>query len=83
MHQFTHYEHLARLFDYPQRDYPAWVQSVYDVLAGRYVLAAAEIDAFAKSLPTEGEPFSQEALDEVQEIDNTRQQIEDFLSADR
>jgi nitrate reductase assembly molybdenum cofactor insertion protein NarJ len=68
MHRFAHYEHLARLFDYPQRNYPRWVQSVYDILAGRYVLAAAEIDVFAKSLPTEGKPFSQEALDEVQEI---------------
>lgn len=68
VHSLTHYEHLATLFDYPRRDYPAWVQSVYDVLAGRYVVAAAEIDAFARALPTEGEPFSPEALDEVQEI---------------
>jgi nitrate reductase assembly molybdenum cofactor insertion protein NarJ len=68
MHPFTHYEHLAKLFDYPQRDYPAWVQSIYDLLAGRYVLAAAQIDAFARILPTEGEPFTPDALDEVQEI---------------
>jgi len=68
MPPYTHYEHLAKLFDYPQRDYPAWVQSVYDMLAGRYVMAAAEIDAFARVLPTEGEPFTPEALDEVQEI---------------
>jgi len=68
MHPYTHYEHLAKLFDYPQRDYPAWVQSIYDLLAGRYVLAAAQIDAFARVLPTEGEPFTPEALDEVQEI---------------
>jgi nitrate reductase assembly molybdenum cofactor insertion protein NarJ len=68
MHPRTHYEHLARLFDYPGSDYPRWVQSVYDLLAGRYVLAAAHIDAFAKLLPTEGEPFTQEALDEAQEV---------------
>lgn len=68
MHPFAHYEHMARLFDYPRRDYPTWVQSVYDMLAGRHVMAAAEIDAFARSLPTEGEPFTPEALDEVQEI---------------
>lgn len=68
MHPLTHYEHLAKLFDYPRRDYPQWVQSVYDLLAGRYVIAAAEIDIFAKSLPTDGEPFTPEALDEVQEI---------------
>ncbi len=68
VHPLTHYEHLATLFDYPRRDYPVWVQSVYDVLAGRYVLAAAEIDAFARALPTEGEPFTPEALDEVQEV---------------
>jgi nitrate reductase assembly molybdenum cofactor insertion protein NarJ len=68
MHAMTHYEHLAKLFDYPGRDYPTWVQSVYDLLKGRYVLAAAEIDAFAGVLPTDGEPFTPEALDEVQEI---------------
>jgi nitrate reductase assembly molybdenum cofactor insertion protein NarJ len=68
MHQFAHYEHLAMLFDYPRRDYPTWVQSIYDLLAGHYVIAAAHIDAFAKGLPTEGEPFTPEALDEVQEI---------------
>ncbi len=68
MHPHAHYEHLAKLFDYPQLDYPHWVQAVYDMLSGRYVLAAAEIDSFAKTLPTDGGPFSQEALDEVQEI---------------
>ncbi len=68
MHPLTHYEHLAKLFDYPRRDYPTWVQSVYELLAGRYVIAAAEIDTFAQSLPTDGEPFTPEALDEVQEI---------------
>jgi len=68
MHPDTHYEHLARLFDYPQTDYPLWVRSVYDLLAGRYVVAAARIAEFAQVLPTEGSPFSQEALDEVQEV---------------
>jgi len=68
MHPYTHYEHVAKLFDYPRRDYPNWVQGVYELLAGRYVLAAAHVAAFASILPTEGEPFSQDALDEVQEI---------------
>lgn len=68
MHPMTHYEHLARLFDYPRYDYPLWVQAAYDVLAGRYVLAAAEIAAFAQALPTEGGPLSPESLDEVQEV---------------
>jgi nitrate reductase molybdenum cofactor assembly chaperone len=68
MHPLAHFEHLATLFDYPGRDYPAWVQSVYDLLAGRYLVAAAEIAAFAKDLPTEGEPLHQDALDVVQEI---------------
>lgn len=68
MHPLAHYEHIARLFDYPRRDYPTWVQGVYDMLAGRYILAAAEIEAFAGQLPTQGEPFSPEELDEVQEI---------------
>ena len=47
---------------------PTWVQSIYDLLAGRYLLAAAHIDAFAKALPTDGGPFDPEALDEVQEV---------------
>ena len=68
MHPFAHYEHLAVLFDYPRRDYPVWVKAVYDLLAGRYVVAAAEINAFAQALPTDGGPLEPEALDEVQEI---------------
>lgn len=68
VHSLSHYEPVATLFDYPGWDYPSRVQSVYDVLAGRYVLAAAEIDAFARALPTEGGAFTPEALDEVQEI---------------
>lgn len=68
MHPYTHYEHVATLFDYPGRDYPAWVQAVYDLLVGRYVLAAAHVNAFAVLLPTEGEPLTPTALDEVQEI---------------
>lgn len=68
MHPMAHYEHLARLFDYPRRDYPTWVQGVYDLLAGRYFVAAAHIETFASRLPTQGEPFTPEELDEVQEI---------------
>ena len=68
MHQFAHYEHLAVLFDYPRRDYPTWVQTIYDLLAGKYVLAATHVAAFAEALPTEGGAFTPEALDEVQEI---------------
>lgn len=63
-----HYEHLAALFDYPGGDYPSRVQRAYDALAGRYVLAAAEIDAFARALPAEGGAMTPEALDELQEI---------------
>lgn len=68
MHPYTRYEHLARLFDYPRADYPLWVQSVYDLLAGSHIVAAARISEFAQILPTNGGPFDQEALDEVQEI---------------
>jgi len=68
MHVGIRYEHLARLFDYPRVDYPLWVQSVYDLLAGSHVVAAAHIAEFARLLPTEGRPLAQEALDEVQEI---------------
>lgn len=69
MHPLTHYEHLARLFDYPRWDYPSWVKGAYDVLSGRYVVAAAEIACFAQALPTDDDgPFSPDALDEVQEL---------------
>jgi len=68
MHPHTHYEHLAKLFDYPRWDYPRWVQGAYDVLAGRYIVAAAEVAAFAQELPTDGDAFTPEALDEVHEI---------------
>lgn len=68
MHPHAHYEHLARLFDYPGRDYPRWVQSTHELLCGRYVIAAAHIEALAMALPTDGGPLGQEALDEVQEI---------------
>lgn len=68
MHPRAHYEHMAKLFDYPRRDYPVWVQSVYESLVGRYILAAAEIEEFAHTLPTEGDPFTPEELDEVQEV---------------
>lgn len=68
VHPHAHYEHLARLFDYPRRDYPTWVEAAHELLRGRYVIAAAHLGAFAQALPTEGEPFTPEALDEVQEI---------------
>ncbi len=68
MHPNTHYEHLARLFDYPRQDYPRWVQSTHELLTGGYVIAAAHIEALAMALPTEGDGLSRRALDEVQEI---------------
>ncbi|MFU8802391.1 MAG: hypothetical protein ACNA8W_01150, partial [Bradymonadaceae bacterium] len=68
IHPYAHYEHLARLLDYPQYDYPRWVGGAYELLAGRYLIAAAHIDAFAKALPSDGEPFDPDSLDEVQEI---------------
>ncbi len=67
-HPFTHYERLAALFDYPGLDYPARVRSARDLLNGRYLFAAAEIDAFGRALPSDGDSFTPETLDEVQEI---------------
>lgn len=64
----AHFEQLAALFDYPERDYPARVREAYETCESRYPLAAAELEAFAQALPSEGEAFSTEALDEVQEI---------------
>ncbi|HEX9727345.1 MAG TPA: hypothetical protein VGA37_02430 [Gemmatimonadales bacterium] len=68
MPPLAHYEQLAALFEYPQRDYPAEVQRARQVLDGRYPAAAARLAAFANTLPSEGHAFSAAALDEVQEI---------------
>ena len=65
---FTHYEKLASLFDYPQRDYPAQVRKVCELLERQYPLAAAELESFATALPSHGDAFSTEELDEIQEI---------------
>lgn len=68
MQPLAHYEQLAALFEYPQRDYPAQVRRVRQLLDGRYPVAAARLASFASALPSEGETFSAAALDEVQEI---------------
>ena len=68
MERLAHYEQLATLFDYPERDYPARVREAYEVCERRYPLAAAELKVFAQALPSEGETFSPEALNEIQEI---------------
>ncbi len=60
MQTLAHYEQLAALLDYPGEDYPGRVSSTCRFLESRYPLAAAELDAFAKALPSE--------LDEVHEI---------------
>ena len=68
MQTLAHYEQLAALFEYPQRDYPAQVHRVRQLLERRHPLAAAELDSFARALPSDGVTFSAEVLDEVQEI---------------
>jgi nitrate reductase assembly molybdenum cofactor insertion protein NarJ len=68
MQTLSHYEQLAALFDYPKRDYPAELRRLCGLLEGRYALAAAELEVFARALPGDGESFSADALDEVQEI---------------
>lgn len=68
VHPTTHYEHLARLFDYPGPDYPAWVHATRAVFAGRYAAAEAALEAFARLLPGRGDRLSAEALDAVQEL---------------
>jgi len=66
--QLDHYQDLASLFEYPERDYPARVRAVGELLEGRYPLAAAELNALAKALPSEGGTFSATSLDQTQEI---------------
>ena len=60
MQTLAHYEQLAALLDYPGEDYPGQVRKACRLLESRYPLAAAELDTFAKALPSD--------LDEVQEI---------------
>jgi len=68
MPALAQYEALAALFDYPDAGYPARVREVYRLLAGRYVLAAAAIDAFGRALAADDDHFPPEALSDVQEI---------------
>jgi nitrate reductase assembly molybdenum cofactor insertion protein NarJ len=68
MQTLQHYAELAALFDYPDSDYPGRVRRIYELLKDRYPLASAALDAFVRALPGQGEPFSEEDLDEVQEI---------------
>jgi len=64
----THYDALAALFDYPDRDYPARVGAACGAVAARYGEAAGLLEAFGRNLPATGGAFTPEALDEVQEI---------------
>ena len=68
MGSLAHYERLAALFEYPESDYPIVVRALCDLLETRYPAAANELGAFARALPGDGEAFSEEQLDEVQEI---------------
>jgi nitrate reductase assembly molybdenum cofactor insertion protein NarJ len=68
MDSLAHYERLAALFEYPESDYPIVVRALCDLLETRYPAAATELDAFARALPGDGGAFSEEQLDEVQEI---------------
>ncbi len=64
----AHYEQLAALFEYPGPDYPARVRLARECLGNRYPLAVAELDAFARALPSETDTFSPEALNDMQEV---------------
>lgn len=63
-----HYQDLACLFEYPESDYPARVQGLCDLLERRCPPAAAELNAFAKALPSQQSSFSPHELHEMQEI---------------
>jgi len=62
MRSLAHYDYLAAA------DYPAQVQKAYDLLEERYPLAAAELQPFVEQTQTEGGTYTEEALDEIQEI---------------
>ncbi len=63
-----HYERLASLFEYPQRDYPAHVRRAHALLENRYPVAAAQLEAFANHLLCEGDLFAVDELNALQEI---------------
>lgn len=62
------YDGLAALFDYPDADYPIAVREMCGLLADECPPAADHLRAFAEALPGTGDPFTQEQLDEVQEV---------------
>ena len=68
MKSLAHYQYLAALFDYPEADYPAQVQRAYVLLEDRYPRAAAELLPFVEAMASDGEKYSAQALDEIQEI---------------
>ena len=68
MRSLAHYDYLAALFDYPDANYPARVQKAYDLLEERYPKAAAELQPFVEEVETDGGTYTEEALDEIQEI---------------
>ncbi len=68
MDSLAHYERLAALFDYPDANYPVVVRELCGLLEDDYPVAGAEMRAFAEALPGSGEAFTEEELDEAQEI---------------
>lgn len=68
MRSLAHYEYLAALFDYPEADYPAHLRKAYSMLEERYPDAAVELQTFMQAAGTDGEAYSAEELDEIQEI---------------
>jgi nitrate reductase assembly molybdenum cofactor insertion protein NarJ len=68
MRSLAHYDYLAALFDYPEADYPAQVHKAYALLEERYPTAATELQPFVGQLKTDGGIYTEEALDEIQEI---------------
>jgi nitrate reductase assembly molybdenum cofactor insertion protein NarJ len=68
MRSLAHYDYLAALFDYPEADYPAQVQKAHALLEERYPNAAAELQPFVEEVKAEGGTYTEEALDEIQEI---------------
>jgi nitrate reductase assembly molybdenum cofactor insertion protein NarJ len=68
MGSIAHYGRLAALFDYPGADYPAVVDGICQLLGDDYPLAVDELRAFARALPGDGEAFTEDELDEAQEI---------------
>ncbi len=64
----SHYEQLAKLFDYPQDDVPRLARGLLESLRSDYPVATAALERFVHLLPGGDEVLTPDERDEVQEL---------------